>query len=103
MKENLYEGKIEELLSEMPIDEKIAQLGSVWVYELFENGRLSVDKMKELIGNGIGEITRLSASGLPPKDNAHLANEIQKFLKENTRPGIPAIFHEECLNGYMAK
>ncbi|MCD6362017.1 MAG: glycoside hydrolase family 3 C-terminal domain-containing protein, partial [Armatimonadetes bacterium] len=103
MKENLYEGKIEELLSEMPIDEKIAQLGSVWVYELFENGRLSVDKMKELIGNGIGEITRLSASGLPPKDNAHLANEIQKFLKENTRPGIPAIFHEECLSGYMAK
>jgi len=39
----------------------------------------------------------------PPKEAAQLANEIQRFLVEETRLGIPAIVHEECLSGLMAR
>ena len=34
---------------------------------------------------------------------AELTNAIQKFFIENTRLGIPVIFHEECLHGHAAK
>jgi len=101
----MVDEKIKEILSKMSLDEKIAQVGSVWVHELFdESGELSQRKMEKLLSNGIGQITRIGgASGLPPDKSAKVANEIQKFLVEKTHLGIPAIVHEECLNGYMAK
>ena len=34
---------------------------------------------------------------------AELANRIQSFLVEKTRLGIPAIVHEECLHGLLAR
>src|SRR4030042_23756 len=33
---------------------------------------------------------------------AELTNAIQKFFIENSRLGIPVIFHEECLHGHAA-
>ena len=33
---------------------------------------------------------------------AELTNAIQRFFLENTRLGIPVIFHEECLHGHAA-
>ena len=33
---------------------------------------------------------------------AELTNAIQKFFLENSRLGIPVIFHEECLHGHAA-
>jgi len=101
----MNDSKINEMVLKMSLDEKIAQVGSVWVHELFdESGELSQRKMEKLLSNGIGQITRIGgASGLPPDKSAKVANEIQKFLVEKTHLGIPAIVHEECLNGYMAK
>nr|CAA91219.1 beta-xylo-glucosidase [Thermoanaerobacter brockii] len=53
---------------------------------------------------GIGQITRLGgASNLSPRETVRIANQIQKFLIENTRLGIPALIHEESCSGYMAK
>jgi beta-glucosidase len=34
---------------------------------------------------------------------AEFTNRLQKILAENTRLGIPVIFHEECLHGLAAK
>jgi hypothetical protein len=34
---------------------------------------------------------------------AALANEIQRFLVKQTRLGVPAIVHEECLHGLVAR
>ncbi|MFW5980841.1 MAG: glycoside hydrolase family 3 N-terminal domain-containing protein, partial [Halanaerobiaceae bacterium] len=49
-------------------------------------------------------ITRIAgASALEPSRAAEAANKVQKFLVENTRLGIPAMIHEECLSGYMGK
>ncbi|MDW8061970.1 MAG: glycoside hydrolase family 3 N-terminal domain-containing protein [Nitrososphaerota archaeon] len=88
----------------MTLEEKVAQLSSIDVSKLLDGRRFSVDKARELIGHGIGQITRVSGSriGLTPREAAEVANAIQKFLREETRLGIPAIVHEECLAGFMA-
>ena len=41
MKQDVYSKRADEILHKMTIDEKLAQLGSIWVYELFKNGKLS--------------------------------------------------------------
>ncbi|RLE87157.1 MAG: beta-glucosidase, partial [Thermoprotei archaeon] len=88
----------------MTLEEKVAQLLSVPVEALVEGKRLSREKAGELLKHGIGEVTRVSGSrlGLKPREAARLVNEIQRFLVEETRLGIPAIIHEESLSGLMA-
>ena len=96
--------RVENLLSLMTLDEKIAQLGSVWVYEILDNQEFSNKKANTLFKYGIGQITRLGgASDFSPDETARTANQIQKYLVTNTRLGIPAIIHEESCSGYMAK
>jgi len=98
------EVRVKDLLSRMTLEEKIAQLSSIEVSKLIDGRRFSVEKAKELIKHGAGQITRVSGSriGLTPRESAELANAIQRFLREETRLGIPAIIHEECLAGFMA-
>src|ERR1043165_536927 len=94
--------RISELLRQMTLDEKLAQLGSYWIYDLQTKGQLDSQKLKEKLKHGIGQITRLGgASTLEPQSAAKTANTIQKFLVEHTRLGIPAIVHEECCCGAM--
>ena len=94
--------RVDKLLSEMNLDEKIAQLGSCWMYELQSNGKTDEGKIAERFRNGIGQITRVAgASTLNPVSAAKAANLLQKYLLENTRLGIPAIVHEECCSGAM--
>jgi len=90
------DARVKDLISKMTLDEKVAQLGGVWSYEVLEAGRFSLKMAEALIGNGIGQICRPGvATGFPPKDMAELLNGIQKFLAENTRLCIPALVHEE--------
>ncbi len=96
--------RIKHLLNQMTLEEKIAQLGSYWVYELLTDMHYAPDKAEKLLHNGIGHITRLGgASNLRPVEVATLANEVQKYLIEHTRLGIPAVIHEECCSGYMTR
>lgn len=96
--------RVRNLLSLMNIDEKLAQLGSLWVFELFDNQQFSQTKAQRRLEHGIGQITRIAgASNVSPNESAALANTIQAFLTQHTRLGIPAIVHEECCSGYMAK
>jgi beta-glucosidase len=96
--------RVKNLLSLMTLDEKIAQLSGIWVYEILEGKQFSDNKANALMGNGIGQITRLGgASNFDPPVSARTANQIQKYLVANTRLGIPAIIHEESCSGYMAK
>jgi len=96
--------RVEDLLPRMTLEEKISQLGSIFASPLLENGKFAPVKAGELLKNGIGHISAAAkTSSLPPRELAVLTNEIQKYLLENTRMGIPAIIHEECLNGFRAK
>jgi beta-glucosidase len=96
--------RIQDLLARMALAEKIAQLGSCWVYNLQdEQQAFSEDRAVSLLAQGIGQITRLGGeSKLEPQDTAKLSNAIQSYLVKHTRLGIPAIVHEECCSGYMA-
>jgi len=97
------EEKVNSLLSRMTLEEKIAQLGSVQGKDLVDSdGNFNIERAKDLLKHGIGEITRPGGStNLPPERVAKLVNEIQRFLIEETNLKIPAIVHEECLSGYM--
>jgi len=98
------EKRVKELLKRMTLEEKIAQLGSIPIQDLLTERKFSPEKARKLLANGIGQITRVAGgTDLEPKEVAELVNTIQKFLIENSRLGIPAIVHEECLSGFMAK
>ncbi len=98
------EARVSALIAEMTLDEKIAQLGSYWIYEVLEGTTFSAAKAGKLFSSGVGQITRMGgASNVKPTESVVLANSIQKFLIDNTRLGIPAVIHEECCSGYMAR
>jgi beta-glucosidase len=96
--------RVVDLLNRMTLDEKIAQLGSCWIYEITQESNFNTTKAKKILEYGIGQITRVAgASNRDPKECGQIINEIQEYLINNTRLGIPAMFHEECCSGYTAK
>ncbi|HKJ27905.1 MAG TPA: glycoside hydrolase family 3 N-terminal domain-containing protein [Anaerolineales bacterium] len=91
-----------ELIADMTVDEKIAQIGSYWMWDLQTQGEYDSAKAADRLKNGIGQITRVAgASTYRPDEAAKYGNRIQKFLVEETRQGIPAILHEETCSGMM--
>src|SRR5574340_683240 len=99
---NSKKQRVEELLARMTLDEKLAQVQSHWIYELQSDGELDPAKLRSNLQHGTGQITRVAgASTMEPLQAAQAGNQIQKFLKEETRLGIPAILHEESCSGAM--
>jgi beta-glucosidase len=108
--ERSTEARIVNLLSLMTLQEKVAQLGSFWSFQVLKESvegatsMLDLQKAKTLMEHGIGQVTRIGgATNLTPAQGARFANEIQRYLTTETRLGIPAIIHEECCSGYMAR
>jgi len=85
------EERVDDLLGRLTLEEKVAQLGSRWVWELADDeGRLRPEA-NALLRDGLGQVTRVAgASGLGPEQVAELANMLQRTLVEETRLGIPA-------------
>jgi beta-glucosidase len=98
------ETRVRALIERMTLDERIAQLGSVWSFEIADGETVSAGLAQVHIAEGIGQVTRPGgATNLEPPGVARLANAIQRYLVEETRLGIPAILHEECLHGLMTR
>jgi beta-glucosidase len=98
------ETRVQDLTGKMTLEEKIAQMGSLFAVALMREGTFSQSQSASLMPYGIGQISAgARTSGLTAGDLAVFTNDIQRFLKENTRLGIPAIIHEECLNGLRAR
>jgi len=103
------EKRTADLIKRMTLEEKVAQMLCIWedkktiFYD--ENGNFSLEKLRKHLSNGIGQIARLSDTngGLTPTEMVEMANTLQRFFVEETRLGIPVIFHEECLHGLAAK
>ena len=106
--------RVSDLLGRMTLSEKIAQMYSCWlILSADGNHRIrtdpfcqtaTTDQIKEMLRLGIGQITRpLGTHPVDPKEGVHALNTLQKFLVEETRLGIPAMSHEECLVGLMVK
>ncbi|HXG68359.1 MAG TPA: glycoside hydrolase family 3 N-terminal domain-containing protein, partial [Blastocatellia bacterium] len=100
-----------DLLGRMTLEEKVAQLVCLWAQKpqvgpqtdfSTDRGDFSPEKARVVMKNGIGQISR-QRERKDPRESAIFANAVQKFLVENTRLGIPAIFHDEALHGHMAQ
>ncbi|HEY4233630.1 MAG TPA: glycoside hydrolase family 3 N-terminal domain-containing protein [Lacipirellulaceae bacterium] len=102
--------RVADLMKRMTLEEKAAQMTCIWQQKatklLDENGNFDAAKAHEHFGhgNGIGQVGRPSdaAGGRNARQMADLTNAIQKFFIEESRLGIPVIFHEECLHGQAA-
>ncbi|MEX0767440.1 MAG: glycoside hydrolase family 3 N-terminal domain-containing protein [Microthrixaceae bacterium] len=98
------EDRVDDLMSYMTLEEKLAQLGGVWSTELLTDQGFSDVNAARLLANGTGQITRIAAStGLRPEGIAQLHNQIQNWLLTHTRLGIPAVVHEEAVAGFCAR
>lgn len=86
------EERVNDLLSKMTIEEKVAQLQCTLK---------KIEWGKNLTVNGLGGIGPLLRSSVA-KEAAEKANEIQKLAVEKTRLGIPIIIHDEALHGLIA-
>jgi beta-glucosidase len=114
--------RVRDLLARMTVEEKAAQMMCVWQKKaetlVAEDGTFDLEKARESFraGNGLGQVGRPSDAGgsgvgggghEPRKGRnaraqAELTNAIQRFFLEESRLGIPVIFHEECLHGQAA-
>lgn len=96
--------RVEDLLGRMTLEEKVAQLGCSWSVYLVKDEEFSVERARAVLGDGIGQVTRIgAATGLRPRESAAFLNRIQRFLREETRLGIPALVHEESVAGFTAR
>jgi beta-xylosidase len=105
--------RVADLLGRMTLEEKIAQLGSVWMGASGDGDGVAPMQdqfftddqppFEELIKNGLGQLTRVfgtrpvsAAAGM-----SALAS-LQARVADTSRLGIPAVAHEECLTGFAA-
>jgi beta-xylosidase len=103
------ETRVRDLLSRMTVQEKLAQLVGFWEKEDGEavaplQGEFgAATRLEDFSRHGLGHLTR--AYGTRPVDPVQRAAWLWKFQSElvtQTRLGIPAIVHEECLTGLSA-
>jgi len=110
------EHRVADLLARMTLEEKIAQITTVWTNKTqFQDGQNHFDPAKAtaLRPNGIGQIARPSDVSGPAsprvvhrrtiEDSVAYVNAAQRWAREHTRLGIPILFHEESLHGLAAR
>ena len=100
--------KVDNLLSQMTLDEKIGQLCCPIGLNLYDD-----ESYKTLIDSlpvgGFWAVLRADPwsqktleTGPDARESALIFNEMQHYAVENTRLGIPIYFAEECPHGLMA-
>ncbi|MEV4087385.1 glycosyl hydrolase, partial [Nonomuraea fuscirosea] len=122
--------RVDALLAELTLEEKIGQLGSRWIgNDMLEPDQdsapdpgagpepetLNVAPMQdvfaasgtvpleEAVRDGLGHLTRVHGSApLTAAQGAAEVVRLQRAVVEASRLGIPAIVHEECLTGFTA-
>jgi beta-glucosidase-like glycosyl hydrolase len=119
--------RVDLLLSEMSLEEKVGQLGSRWVGNDMPGGALSASEnperdrhgspnvapmqdvfaavgsppLAEASRHGLGHLTRIYGSApISPTAGADELVRQQRTVMESSRLGIPALVHEECLTGF---
>ena len=109
MSESNASARVRAILDRMTLEEKTAQLGGFWVDQGDElvapmAGELaSSTRYEDATRHGIGHLTRVYGTRpVDPVERAAWLWAEQRRLRTQTRLGIPAIVHEECLTGLAA-
>ncbi|MBR6085785.1 MAG: glycoside hydrolase family 3 C-terminal domain-containing protein [Spirochaetales bacterium] len=98
------EERVEDLLSRMTLEEKVAQLCGNLSPSFIVDGKVDIDALRKNFPNGHGRFTQFSTVGIvDPKFIAHVVNQVQKYFVEETRLGIPVAIQTENLCGYPGK
>ncbi|HZC37938.1 MAG TPA: glycoside hydrolase family 3 N-terminal domain-containing protein [Sphingomicrobium sp.] len=117
------ERRVEDLLSRMTLDEKVAQLETIWEQKAkvqTADGTFDPAKASAAFPDGIGGFARPSdyrgvvqtngaagAAGATvnrdARQTAEYINAAQHWAVEHTRLGVPILMHEEALHGYVAR
>lgn len=104
-----YSDRVSDLLARMTLDEKLAQLVGFWVDQGDEvvaplAGEMATStRYEEFTKDGLGQLTRVYGTRpVDPVERAAWLWEEQRRLVDETRLGIPALVHEECLTGLAA-
>ena len=107
------DARVEDLLSQMNVEEKTCQMVTLYGYKrVLKDDLPTSDWKKQLWKDGIGAIDEhlngFQQWGLPPSDNPYVwpasrhawaLNEVQRFFIEETRLGIPTDFTNEGIRG----
>nr|WP_233999801.1 glycoside hydrolase family 3 N-terminal domain-containing protein [Porphyrobacter sp. TH134] len=110
------EQRVEDLLARMTLDEKVAQIITIWDSKGQIQGAgddFDPAKAAAKFPHGIGQIARPSDRAGPSSPRTVPRRSIeasiqyvidaQRWAMQNTRLGIPVLFHEESLHGLAAK
>jgi beta-glucosidase len=100
------ENRVIDLLARMTLQEKVSQMRMFHSNQgigFSDKGEIELsDNVKQRLMNGIGGIKN-PGEHLLPKDAATLNNQLQKYIIENNRLGIPSFFVTESYNGVDAE
>ncbi|WP_329286927.1 beta-glucosidase family protein [Streptomyces sp. NBC_00691] len=105
------ETRVNALIREMTLQEKIAQLFGVWVGASDEGAEVAPHQhdmedpvgLDDLIPHGLGQLTRpFGTAPVDPALGALSLMRTQARITAGNRFGIPAVAHEECLAGFAA-
>lgn len=96
--------RVADLLARMTLEEKVAQLGAIWLNDVLDEHGFVPAKAQPVLANGIGQVVRpAGGNALRPAQVAEANAQTQTYLLEHTRLGIPAMVHDECCSGFMAR
>lgn len=116
------EVRVEDLLARMTLEEKVAQMVGIWQNKAEiqdTEGNFSAEQASQNYPHGLGQISRpYDRQGVEPgteaaganagvrnrneRETVEYVNAAQRWAIEETRLGIPLLFHEESLHGYVA-
>lgn len=104
--DNAFDDKIEALISQMTLEEKVAQMrifhANLGIEASATDELILSDTVKQKLKLGIAGIKN-PGEFLDPKRAAIHNNKLQKYIIENNRLGIPALFVTEAYNGVDAE
>jgi beta-xylosidase len=103
--------RVKDLLDQMTLEEKVAQLYGVWLGTEGAGGQVAPNQQdmaptaefdwEGLITVGLGQFTRpFGTAPIAPVDGARRLAKLQAQVADANRFGLPALAHEECLTGW---
>ncbi|XRQ14579.1 beta-glucosidase [Actinomadura welshii] len=103
--------RVADLLARMTPEEKAGQLAGYWampaevgapVAPMEEDSLESAPALEDILDRGLGQLTRVFGTApVPAGEGVARLRDLQRRVAAGNRFGIPAIAHEECLNGFM--
>ena len=104
--------RVRALHAQMTLEEKLAQLVGYWLDQNgtvapmqseMASGQMDSGDLAKITEHGLGHYTRVYGTrAVEPAERAAWLWAEQRRLKRETRLGIPALVHEECLTGLAA-